>query len=758
MAVWRNRLIARGVWRLGLAGLACVAALALGVSGASAISAGTGGVVRLLPVTNGTVVASAVSGSTLYIGGAFSEVGPNTGAFSSINASTGKATPPQSPFNGGVSAIVSDRHGGWYVGRPCSARAIPAGCLTHVLAGGAIDSGFKPVLGEVGSLALSPDGKRLYVGAFFLKAGVPVNEIGALNATTGQRITQFATVAFDAAQPPPIALSPDGSVLYLGVTTLNGASVYGVGAVRTSDGHRTSFRAPSDYGNIESIAVSPDGKVVYAAGDSGLTGQPNNHSLITAYHAGTGVAVRKPTRLDANTVFSLAFSPDGSTLYAGGTFTKVGQNARLHLAAFNTSSWKLEPFDPGADNGVHALAVAPNGTVYLGGNFTSVGGEPRLGVAAVTPAGAVTAWDPHADGPVAAIAVAPRVNHPIGVGGAFDSIGSATRDYIAAVDLTTGKLAAFNPGATDPHTQFALGTVDALAASPDGKTLYVGGVFSAIGGQSRSGIAALSIPDGMVESFDAGPAISSVHAEVLSPDGATLYVAGVVGSSHSAGVAAISTATSVVSVFPPLPANTIDSLALSSDGSTLYAGGLINFVPGHGGAGVLALSTASEQPVGGFDAEGSSGGDVTSLALSPDGSTLYAGGLFTDFAGQPRACLTGLDPVTGAAKGPDFDLAAGPGTGCQVRALAFSTKGKDLYLGGGFDSAGGAVHHRLVEVDLTTGQATTFAPRLTEPTCCSFDTDEVLTLSRYGSTLAVGGGFGGVNGNTGPGIALFNAP
>ena len=102
-----------------------------------------------------------------------------------------------------------------------------------------------------------------------------------------------------------------------------------------------------------------------------------------------------------------------------------------------------------------------------------------------------------------------------------------------------------------------------------------------------------------------------------------------------------------------------------------------------------------------LDAQGSSDGQVESLALRPDGSTLYAGGLFTAFGGQSRPCLAALDPETGAADGPDFQLGAGPGTSCEVRALVFSADAHDLYLGGGFDSAGGAVRHRVAAVDLS---------------------------------------------------------
>src|SRR5205807_1597512 len=66
-------------------------------------------------------------------------------------------------------------------------------------------------------------------------------------------------------------------------------------------------------------------------------------------------------------------------------------------------------------------------------------------------------------------------------GGAFTSIGGQTRNSIAAVDATTGLATSWDPNAT--------GTVYALAVN--GPAVYAGGTFSNIGGQARNNIAAL---------------------------------------------------------------------------------------------------------------------------------------------------------------------------------------------------------------------------------------------------------------------------
>jgi len=69
-------------------------------------------------------------------------------------------------------------------------------------------------------------------------------------------------------------------------------------------------------------------------------------------------------------------------------------------------------------------------------------------------------------------------------GGLFTYIGGEPepRRYVAALDASTGRPTAWNPGANDG--------VFALALS--GSTVYAGGGFSAIGGQNRKGFAAIS--------------------------------------------------------------------------------------------------------------------------------------------------------------------------------------------------------------------------------------------------------------------------
>ena len=74
---------------------------------------------------------------------------------------------------------------------------------------------------------------------------------------------------------------------------------------------------------------------------------------------------------------------DGQTLYVTGAFTRLGGHRRRHIAAIDLRTGRLTPWNPDADGPIHALALA-GGHVYLGGNFRHVRGRSRTNLAAVS--------------------------------------------------------------------------------------------------------------------------------------------------------------------------------------------------------------------------------------------------------------------------------------------------------------------------------------------------------------------------------------
>ena len=136
--------------------------------------------------------------------------------------------------------------------------------------------------------------------------------------------------------------------------------------------------------------------------------------------------------------------------YLGGSFTHVKDvsgvsRSRLRLAAVDTSSCDLLPWDPSADGDVYALTVAA-GQVFVGGAFGTVGGAARSRIASVSstaPCSRGTRARTARSGP------SPRPSSRLYVGGDFTTIGSTKRSRLAAFSLGTGALdAGWDPKAS----------------------------------------------------------------------------------------------------------------------------------------------------------------------------------------------------------------------------------------------------------------------------------------------------------------------
>jgi hypothetical protein len=139
-------------------------------------------------------------------------------------------------------------------------------------------------------------------------------------------------------------------------------------------------------------------------------------------------------------VTAMALSPDGSTLYIGGSFTHVGTAFRNHLAAFNTATGALSTtWVPNSGSPVLALAVSPDGSnVYVGGSMGKLDSVARTDAGEVTAStGAIEPWAPNLNGTVTTIAVAAD-NSRVLVGGYFSQFNGAPQQAVIDTDATTG--------------------------------------------------------------------------------------------------------------------------------------------------------------------------------------------------------------------------------------------------------------------------------------------------------------------------------
>jgi hypothetical protein len=345
-----------------------------------------------------------------------------------------------------------------------------------------------------------------------------------------------------------------------------------------------------------------------------------------------------------------ALALSGSTLYVTGVFEHADGSVRHGLAAFDTSTGAVTPWNPRVHGYVDAL-LASGGTVFAGGSFQTIGGAPRSNLAALDAVtGDATPWNPSAGGEVAALALSGPVLY---VGGEFATIGDVSRPGLAALDPVTGALSAWMAGWGGP--------VAALAT--DGTTVYVGTGLSELLSLEenhvvgwRGTVTAVSAADGTRDwsvPFD-----GDVNELAVSRSG--MFVAGRfehAGQSERTGVAELDPATGAVLPFAPRP----DLLS----GPEAYDGS-----PREPGEQWLRTGV---------------------VALMPAGDQVLIGGNFAAVGGVSRQGLAIIDPGTGR---PD---AWAPTVAGTVEALAASPT--RLYAIGRFSAVGGRARQDAAAFD-----------------------------------------------------------
>jgi uncharacterized delta-60 repeat protein len=314
-------------------------------------------------------------------------------------------------------------------------------------------------------------------------------------------------------------------------------------------------------------------------------------------------------------------------------------------------------------------------------------------------------------------------------GGAFGSIGGATRNRIARLDATTGLSDSFNPNADN--------VVFAIATQAGGKVL-VGGVFGSIGGAARNHIARLDATTGLADSVNPN-ANNDVHSIAVQADGKIL-VGGQFNGANSIGgqtrnrIARLDATTGLADSFDPNANSTVYAIAVQADGKVLAGGSFTTIAP-NGGPTVTRNRIARLETDGRLDQTlnpGIAGGVVVATAVQADGKILI-GGSFSTVLGVTRNNIARLN-----ADGT-LDAAFNPNADSDVYAIAVQADGKIL-AGGFFFTIGGQPRHRIARLDAITGLADSFDPNANQYV-------NAIVVQADGKILA-GGEFTGIGGQT----------
>jgi len=703
------------------------------------------------PNANGTVVVVVVvqPDGKILIGGDFTTLSPNGGApvtrnrIARLNPDGTLDTVFNPNANGIVRSIALQADGKILVGGSFNGANSIGGQTRNRIARldattGQADSFNPNAAGEVDVIAVQGDGK-IVVGGDFNGAnsigGQTRNRIARLDATTG------LADSFDPnanGNVRSIAVQGDGKILVGG--DFNGANSIG-GQVRNyiarldpTTGLTDSFD-PNANNFVQSIAVQADGKILVGGGfnsANSIGGQTRN--FIARLDATTGQADSfNPNAVGEVDV--IAVQGDGKIL-AGGTFngaSSIGGQTRNRIARLDAMTGQADSFDPNANMfGVYTIAVEADGKILAGGDFTSL--SPDGGGAVTRNHIARLETDGRLDRTLNLSAVGGQVNatavQPDGkilIGGSFTTVLGVTRNNIARLN-TDGTLdSVFNPNAN--------GEVLSIAVQTDGKILE-GGAFSSIGGQTRNYIARLDGTTGLADSFDPN-ADDIVFAIAVQADGKILVGGDFFGTNSIGGqtrnyIARLDGTTGLADSFDPNAGFAVVSIAVQADGKVI-AGGAFPFIGGQVRSRIARLDAAT----GLADSfNPNANGIVRSIAVQADGKIL-AGGFFNganSIGGGTRNYIARLDPTTGLTD--TFD----PNANAVVYSIMVQGDGKIL-AGGDFSSIGGQTRNHIARLDATTGLADTFDPNANGGTVLS------IAVQADGKVLA-GGDFTTIGGQT----------
>jgi uncharacterized delta-60 repeat protein len=288
--------------------------------------------------------------------------------------------------------------------------------------------------------------------------------------------------------------------------------------------------------------------------------------------------------------------PHTGKIVIAGEFTSYNGIARYGIARLNADGTLDTSFDPGAgvDGVVWGVAILSDGKTVLGGSFRNVDLRSRPSVARLNTDGSLdTSFDAGtgvAGGPVHALAALP--DGGVLIGGDFTSIQGQARSGLARLGANGTVNLAFNAGVE--------GEVDCLAIQSDGR-IVLGGDFVAVAGHPRSRIARLNSGGDLDLAFNPGTgANGTVRSVLLLPDG-KLVMGGAFSSVNGVSrhdVARLNTDGSLDLTLDPgagTQGGRVNALALQGDGAVVL-GGLFSVFNGLVSDNIARLSGDSSTP------------------------------------------------------------------------------------------------------------------------------------------------------------------
>ncbi|MEG3964877.1 Ig-like domain-containing protein, partial [Microcoleus sp. S36bC1] len=325
------------------------------------------------------------------------------------------------------------------------------------------------------------------------------------------------------------------------------------------------------------------------------------------------------------------------------------------------------------------------------------------------------------------------INDWIYVGGIFTTIGGQARNRIARLNSDGSVDATFDPNANNQ--------VNAIAIDSSGNPI-VGGIFTTIGGSTRNRIAKLNPSTGVADATFNPNAGGQVNAIAIDSSGNPIVGGGftTIGGQPRNRIAKLNPATGAAdATFNPNASSNVNAIAIDSSGNPIV-GGVFSNIGGSTRNRIAKLNPSTGVADATFNPNANS--NVSAIALDSSGNPIV-GGIFTTIGGSTRNRIAKLNPSTGVA-----DATFNPNASNDILAVALDSSGNPI-VGGAFTTIGGSTRNRIAKLNPSTGVAdATFNPNANSNV-------SAIALDSSGNPI-VGGAFTTIGGSTRNRIAKLN--
>ncbi len=468
---------------------------------------------------------------------------------------------------------------------------------------GSLDPSFKIGKGAsrpIFALSLQSDGKILIGGIFFSFNDVSRNQVARLNADGSLDMT-FDTVndSFGLGAIFSVSALSGGRVLvggeFGGFSFFNGNDSIRVlnadGSTDSSIGFSTTA-----LGGVRAIAVQPDGKIIVG----GNFNRPGSNSIDQVFRLNpdgsidTGFGGSPPSLRSSSSgqVNSIIIQPDGKIILAGfnlfvnsGNFVSISSIVRLNADGTSDTS-----FVPGIratiplGQGINAAALQSDGKIVVVWGYNQPNGFPTGGIARLNSDGSLDTTFNYTLPNSFFNSVVIQPDGKILVGGPFNfgfvnsQTGSVSYNGVVRLNADGSRDTTFVPATTSNFETGRVTEASALALQTDGKIL-VGGRIYAGGNATAVGIVRLNQNGALDTTFNLS-AISGVadiaRVEDIFPlPNGKFLIGGLfdrIGSSTQNNIARLNADGSVDNSFITTTDNTVYKIVTQADGKVLIGG------------------------------------------------------------------------------------------------------------------------------------------------------------------------------------------